>query len=329
MQRPRQPNKARMTTYQTARTVCRTSTKRRGLGAGRSFQLLLVALCLGICLLAGCQQQATPDAFVARVGEAYLTDEEISAALDHLASQLDTTEARRQFIDQWVTNELLYQEALRRNMRDQPGVQRRLAESERAVLIDALVSQLFLEEEASGTPAEIRAYYERNKEQLRLREPFVRVRYLYSAVPDSAQRARQLLQEATSRAVADSVWLLLVDRFAEDAELSHTLGSNYFPESRLFMEQPRLHERMQQLQPGQIAPLIEINGQTHLLQLAARVPAGSLPELAWVEDQVRRQLTIDRRKQMYERQVQRLRTEAASRDAIEISSPSSSTDGTP
>ena len=45
---------------------------------------------------------------------------------------------------------------------------------------------------------------------------------------------------------------------------------------------------------------------------------GSIPELTWIEEQVRRQLTIDARKQMYERQVQRLRTEALSRDALVI-----------
>jgi hypothetical protein len=67
-----------------------------------------------------------------------------------------------------------------------------------------------------------------------------------------------------------------------------------------------------------VTPVIETDGLAHLLQLVDRVPAGAIPELAWIEDQVRRQLTIDARKQMYERQVQRLRTEALSRDALVI-----------
>ena len=262
--------------------------------------------------------QTPPGAFVARVGDVYLTQEQIDAALENLPARLDSTEARRQFIDQWVTNELLYQEALQRNLRSREAVQRQLQESERSVLIDALVSELFAEERAAPNPAEIRAYYERHKEQLRLREPFVRVRYLATTRPDSARLAHSLLAEARTRADEDSVWNSLATRFAEDAAVSLSLAQNYFPESRLFMEQPALHDALSRLAPGHVAPLIEANGHTHLLQLADRVAAEAIPEPGWIEDQIRRQLTMDARKQMYERQVQRLRTEALSRDALVI-----------
>lgn len=276
-----------------------------------------LGLCLALmALAAGCQRQTPSQGYVARLGDAYLMQDEVHAALDNLPPRLDSTEARRQFIDQWVTNELLFQEALRLNLRTQQDVQRRLEESERSVLIDALVSQLFEQEMEAPIPSEIRAYFERHKEQLRLREPFAHVRYLFSAEADSARLAHRLLQEAT--AAADSLWPQLVTRFAQDAELSLTLSGNYFPESRLFIEQPVLRQHLAQLRPGQLAPLIEANGHTHLLQLEDRVPAGSIPELAWIEDQVQRQLTIDARKQMYERQVQRLRTEALSRDVLVI-----------
>lgn len=273
---------------------------------------------LGICLAlgAGCRSEAPPDAFVARVGDAYLTQEAVSAALENLAPGLDSIEARRQIIDQWVTNELLFQEAVRRNLRAREPVQRRLAESERSVLIDALISQLFEEAVEPPNNNEVLVYFERHREQLRLREPFVRVRYLYTVNPDSARQARTLLRQATT--APDSVWAVLVERFAQDTTLSRSLAANYVPESRLFIEQPTLHDRLERLSAGQVAPLIEDDGKTHLVQLADRVPAGTLPELSWIEDEVRRQLTIDARKQMYERQVQRLRTEALSRETLVI-----------
>lgn len=279
---------------------------------------LLALLGCSLVLAVGCRQQEPPEAYAARVGDAFLMPEDVNAALGSLPLRLDSAEARRQFIDQWVTNELLFQEALRLDLRTRQDVQRRLEESERSVLIDALVSELFEEEMETPLQPQIRAYFERHKEQLRLREPYVRVRYLYTTAPDSARRARRLLQQATSSATADSVWAHLVPRFAQDADLSFTLSSNYFPESRLFMEQPALHERLARLRPDQVTPVIETDGLAHLLQLVNRVPAGAIPELAWIEDQVRRQLTIDARKQMYERQVQRLRTEALSRDGLVI-----------
>ncbi len=283
----------------------------------RHSPLAALGLCLALmALAAGCQRQTPSQGYVARLGDAYLMQDEVHAALDNLPPRLDSIEARRQFIDQWVTNELLFQEALRLKLRTQQDVQRRLEESERSVLIDALVSQLFEQEMEAPIPSEIRAYFERHKEQLRLREPFAHVRYLFSTEADSARLAHRLLQEAS--ATADSLWPQLVTRFAQDAALSLTLSGNYFPESRLFIEQPVLRQHLAQLRPGQLAPLIDLNGYTHLLQLEDRVPAGSIPELSWIEDQVQRQLTIDARKQMYERQVQRLRTEAMSRNVLVI-----------
>ncbi|MFQ5569029.1 MAG: peptidyl-prolyl cis-trans isomerase [Rhodothermales bacterium] len=279
-----------------------------------SLFFLLLAAWAGL----GCQTRDDSDDYVARVGEAYLTQEALKAALAALPARQDSAEARRQFVDQWVTNELLYQEATRRNLRTREAIQRRLEESERSVLIDAVITQLFEEEVETLSSAEVLTYYDRNKERLRTREPFLRVLYLSSAEADSVRYARRLLQQGVDTADIDSLWPRLVERFAGDKEGSLTLSGNYFPESQLFMRQPALRQAALQLNVGQTSPLIELEEQTHLIHLADQVPVGTIPELAWIEDHVRRRLTIDARKQMFERQVQRLRTEALSRDALVI-----------
>lgn len=275
----------------------------------------ILACCL--MLLSACQKQLEPVAFVARVGDAYLMEEDLDAALGSLPVLLDSIEVRKQVIEQWVSRELLYQEALRRNLRSQETVRDRLQEGERAVLIDALVSLLYEESTEIPSMEEVRAYFELHKEHMLLREPFVRVRYLYGANRDSVQRAHQWLRQ-TPQEQADSVFLLLANRFSADATVSKSLSENYVPESHLFVGQPELREQLMRLQPGQLAPLIATDSHTHLLQLTDRVPTGELPELPWVEEQVRRQLTMDTRKQVYERQVQRLRMEALSREVLVI-----------
>lgn len=284
-----------------------------------SYQRLLFIgmLLLGMAGLR-CGGDPTEDSYVARVGHTELSESDLAARLQTLPDMLDSTEARQQFIDQWVTNELLYQEALRSDLLSEPEVQQRLAESERSVLIDALILRLYEQEPATITPSEIRAYFERYRERMRLREPFVRVRYLTTPAEEDAQQARQLIQSATFKLAADSLWPGIAERFAQDVEGSRSLASNFFPESRLFTDQPLLRQHVMRLQPDQTAPLIEDEGTWHVLQVAARVPAGTLPELPWIESEIRRRLTLDARKQMYERQVQRLRTEAQSRNALDV-----------
>ncbi|SHK44141.1 peptidylprolyl isomerase [Rhodothermus profundi] len=281
-------------------------------------------LLFGLVLLSGvgCQQKPPPPDVVARVGQAYLTRDELSRALQLLPVQMDSTEASQQVIEQWITNQLLYQEALRRGLRDDPEVQRLLEENERSVLISALLDRIYQEEEASTArqpdPSEVQAYYERYKEQLRLREPYVRVRYLHTTRAQDARTVHQTLQEA--EAVSDSLWDALVARYADNPEEARLLASRYFPESRLFTAAvlTPLREALQRLRNGELASLIEIEGHYHVLQLVERLPIGTIPELRWIYDEVAHQARIQARKQIYARLVQRLRNEARVRGELEL-----------
>ncbi len=281
-------------------------------------KLLTLALAVwGFVSLPACNEAEEHATFVARVYDAYLLKAELDAALENLPSLMDSTEARRQIIDQWIAGQLLYREALRRDIRNQESVRERLQQGERAVLIDALVTFLYEELEEEPAPSQIRTYFEVNRERMRLREPFVRIRYLRGADRDSILLARELLRRASS-SEADSIFAQLIERFSDDEDLSRSLAANYVPESRVFIDQNVLRATFNQLRPGMIASVFEEDDNWHLLQVADLVPAGSLPELAWVQDQVRRQLTMDSRKQMYERQVQRLRMEALSQEALVV-----------
>ena len=273
--------------------------------------ILLVAITLAC--FPGCRSSEEPEPVVARVDNAELLERDLQAALENIPNALASVEARQQLIDQWVDSELLYQEALRRNIAAQDDVQQRLEESERAVLIDAMVSRLMEESSSEIRQSEIMAYYERHKEQLRLREPFVRVRYLYATDPDSVRTAYDILHQASE---ADSVFVQLAARFSEDHSMSLSLASSFLPEGRLFTEQPAVAEAVSRLAPGRTANVFTFDDRYHLVQLADRAPTGSIPEIGWVEDVVRRQLAMNSRKQMYKRQIQRLRMEAFARDRL-------------
>lgn len=285
--------------------------------APRRRTLLAAVLLLGTAVLGGCNPEPAHPDFVARVGDQYLTRDDLSDALAALPVPQDSAEAHRQVVEQWITNQLLYQEALDRGLDRDPEVRRLLEESKRSVLVSALISRMYEENPATPSPAELQAYFESNRDQLRLLEPFVRVRYLATSSADEAAAARRLLQQTPS-ARQDSVWSLLVRRYAEDEDAARSLAENYFAESRLFINQPALRTELNRLRPEEVAPIFEADSLYHLLQLVARVPAGTVPEPAWIEDELTRRLVIQARKQLYARQVQRLRNEALAREALDV-----------
>jgi parvulin-like peptidyl-prolyl isomerase len=267
---------------------------------------------------AGCENPEPPPDYVARVGQSYLTRQDLQEELRDTPAGRDSADARQQVIERWVTNELLYQEALRKGLIDKKEVQRLLEENKRSVLISALISSRFESDSARPSPTETRQYYERHRQQLALREPYVRVRHLATPTPDSAQTARRLLQQAMMAGRADSTWPGLARRFAHRPDRAVDRGTHFYPQSQLFTRQPDVRKRLKNLSDEQIAPVFSGDSLTHVLQLVKRAAPGTVPPLEWVEDEIHERLRIQSRKQMYARQVQRLRNEALAREALDV-----------
>jgi hypothetical protein len=278
--------------------------------AGRRALVLAAAL-----LLAGCSAETDSGEFVARVGDRLLTKEDLGQAIQADRLGLDSVETARRYIDQWITFELLFAEARRRGLRADPGVKRRLEESERSILVSALVDQLYRNPAAEASPEDVITYFESHRDQLGLLEPFVRIRYLQLASPDSAAAAaRALASVDTSDAEG---WLAVADRFALDPEAVRDLAGTYAAETRLMAHLPRVRQAIGALAPGRTSPVIEDGGQYHVVQLVDRVPAGTVPRVEWIEPALRQRLQIEARKQLYARLVQDLRNEAVAREFIE------------
>lgn len=284
------------------------------LRARSSFGALAGLLLLGISL-AGCQSEGPPDSYVARVGSDYLTETDVEDMLDGMGATRDTTNAREQIIDQWITRTLLYREAQRLNLESVDEVQQKLEQQRRSILVTALKTRLYEEADLRPTPEDVRTYFERHKEKLHLREPYVSVRYLAT---DDRAASETVQQELLNLPVeSDSAWTQLVQEHATDTTEAYHLSRRYLPESRLIQQLPLQAEELEPLQEGDITPVIEAEGQFHVLRLDRRISEGTPPQLEWVERDIRRRLRIRARKQMYANEVERLRNKAQANGALE------------
>ena len=268
--------------------------------------------------LASCASPTVDPSYVARLGESMLTSESLQEALDAQGiGTEDSAEASQQIIQEWVRTELLFQEANRLGLGFEDEVQRLIEQNERSVLVSAFLNRLYSADIAQPAPEEVEAYFNRNLGLLELRENYLRVRYLFSTSRDSATLARQAMQEATINGSIDEAWPTIAANFGIDPEASVALSEQYYPVSRLFAA-PLLRDQLLDLEQNQIAPLIEDGGLYHLLQVADIRPAGSTPEFEWLEEELTERVTIEHRKQLVARQVQRLRNEAMNRGDLEL-----------
>jgi hypothetical protein len=286
--------------------------------ATRIRSVAAVVVLLLVPVLGACEQEGTQSSFVARVGDDVLTHEELSASLEGLGPTIDSSQARRQLVDQWVTRTLLLREAERLNLASEPEVQEQLEEKRRTVLISALTNRIYQNAEVEVSDAEVEDYFQRHRQQLTLREPFVQVRHL--ATGDRA-RARTLRSRLRTETVSDSVWREIARREAVDPTRALQWADRFVPQSRLFARYPYVRDALGALEDGEVAPVVQDDSLFHVLQLMRRIPAGTEPKLAWIEPKIRRRLRIRSRKQMYAREVQRLRTEAKARNDLIVRIP--------
>lgn len=280
--------------------------------AGRFVRFLVLPLLL--LGLPGCQSEEPPASYVARVGNQYLTHEDLRRKLKGLGPTPDSTEARQQVIDQWVTRMLLYQEALRLNLPSVEEVQRKLERQRRSALITAVTNRMYEQADLSPSEEDVRTYFEQHKDRLRLREPYVDIRYLATDSSATAQAIRQKL----SASLPASAWRDLVRVHAVDSTRALRLSRRVLPERRLSRVLPLTLQEINALDEGDVTSIVEAGGRHHLLQLLRRFPAGTAPKLSWFEDEIRRRLRIRARKQMYAREVQRLRSQARASGALEL-----------
>ncbi|MEM6646692.1 MAG: peptidylprolyl isomerase [Bacteroidota bacterium] len=274
--------------------------------------------CAVLIGVAGCEAPPPTGDYVARLGDNVLTSVDVAASLEVLSPNQDSTAATSHIAEQWVVNQLLVGEAQRLNLSALPEVQRQIEQNAQSILIAALVDQWMADAADAASDDELATYYARNRNVLVLREPYVRVRYAALDDVEAAEGCREDLQDATRRAIADSLWVTTLAACANDPDEARALATQHIPERQLVQTYPVLASVLPRLRDGEIAPLIEQGDEVHLVQLAERHPVGTVPELAWVEDEIRNRIAIQRRKQIYSRQVQRLRTEALAQERLDI-----------
>ena len=267
--------------------------------------------------LPACKDKHDGEEYLARVGDRTLTVQDIKPTLDATAYHQDSSEALQQIVEGWVKDELIAQEAIRSGMRNDTEVQRLLAENERQVLVSAFINRLIQKNLPTPTDEEIEAYYAQNLEQLVLRDDYLRVRYMSTSSSTTAEEVRSSLAEATVAGTVEVLWPDLVNSHAQDPEGSLLLSQQFHPKSILF-QSTQLNVTVNNLEVNQISGVLREGDTYHIIQLADIRQAGTVPELDWIKEELKQRLTIDTRKQLIARQVQRLRTEALAQEDLEI-----------
>ncbi len=259
-------------------------------------------------LFIGCgksEQSRTP---VARIDSETLTLEEIAARFDSTRAVSDAQ--IHAYVQRWITDELLYREALRRGLDQRPHIAAQLEDIRRQLVINALLE----EEVYSGKPEElserdVRTYYDEHRNEFILTNDVVLVSFVLFGDRETANAFRLSVLRGTP-------WSQALQAIRQDPAQRGTIlaviDSAYFTQQTLVpVELWRAAMGIGIQNPS--FPIRTDEGFSVLIvwKLARQ---GQIAELPYVESDIRSRLTIERRRKRYDALLENLRA----RHAVEV-----------
>lgn len=245
-----------------------------------------------------CTKEAPPKQFVARVDQALLTEQELAGMHDSLVY---ASQHRREYIDDWVNTELLYQEAKRRGIDNSNEIRRQIETAAKRLVVSALLErELYGEENISED--EIVTLYNSGGDAFRLHEDVVNASYALFDDRDAANAFRGKL-------VRGIVWNVAVEEAGKDSlfksNLKQVANHQFFTQSNLYPAE--LWKLARNLGKEEVSFAVKTETGYYILVSHGLRKQGEIPEIEYARNEVRDRLVIERRRLRYERLLAGLR----------------------
>ena len=228
-------------------------------------------------LLTACpppQEQGTP---VAKAGPSTLTLEELKDQLPPAAGDGEmAAQLRKDWVEDWVWQELLYQEAINRQLHKKPRIERLIKQARRDLLIATLLDDEFEGREVQVDEAAIEAYYQANQERFARPQAEIRARHILLSSRRDANTRYKALTKGESFEEA-------VEQYSIDEDTKRQQGDlGYFSAD----DDPILWEASQELRLNALSKPVATQLGYHIIQVLDRQVEGSVRQLELVRPSI-------------------------------------------
>ena len=241
----------------------------------------------------GCKKEPETKKFIARVNDAYLTEEDIS----ELDSLFGRGFSRNEVIKKWIEKELLYQEAMKKGIADEDEFNRIINNSRRE-LASSMLLNLYLENNLKKpSNIELQEFYNVHKSEFQTEDNI----YVFNSASftneNAAIRFRAKLFETD--------WENVIENYEDDKSLIEYKTSSALSQTEIYPIQ--LLKLIEELDPGEVSIVIEENADKYsvvnLLQIYRR---GSNPPFEIISNEVEARYIADKREQIFNKYIEEL-----------------------
>jgi peptidyl-prolyl cis-trans isomerase C len=232
---------------------------------------------------------------LATVNGKELTKREFGLFLPEDDQYVLTAEEKREYLDRWITTQLLYEEALKSGIKASPDIEARLEEYKKDLIADQLVQKV-IEERAAVTEKEVRDYYEAHRLEY---EKEYRVSHILVNTPEDAEQVRALLESLSFEEVARKY---SVDKHSNaGGHLGYLSRGNMIPEFEGVVFRMGI---------GEVSDVIETEFGYHIIKVMDIRDTQNPLEYADIASEIANILTLQKRQAAYDSLVTALRRRA-------------------
>lgn len=150
-----------------------------------------------IFLLVSCSKKAADKDYIARVESEYLLKSDL-AGLD--------SNFVKSYIDEWISNNLLYIEAIEKGYKANDKIERMVNEFRKSLIIKNFIQNEILRKAMEISDEEVREFYQRHKSEFILDRPFVKIGYIkFSSRADASALRNKILKEKNFKSAIEGL----------------------------------------------------------------------------------------------------------------------------
>ncbi|MCD6117063.1 peptidyl-prolyl cis-trans isomerase [bacterium] len=222
---------------------------------------------------------------VAKVDGAVLTHSQI---LQQMKAMKMRPDQEHDFVEHWVNNQLLYEEAKRQGLDKSKDLAEELEKVKKEFVIQKLLEKIF-SEKIKVSDEEISSYYENNTDLFQVAEDEVRALHILTKTRAEANIAHQeILAGKPFKTVAK-------ERSAGYfKERGGDMG--FFTRKDVIPEVARYAFR---LRPGTVSPVFKSPQGYHIIKIIKKRTKGSIKELNDVKDEIAQRLRVTKERSVY------------------------------
>lgn len=229
-----------------------------------------------------------------------LTEEDIEFELSLAFEDSIPHKAKVEYLNRWIENELLYQEAKRRGLEDNPEVKMRIRQAGKDVMVLSLLKGL-ITKQTQVSEEEAEKFYEQNKELFRRDREEVRASQILFSTQAQAESAFARIKKGED-------FNRLAQELSTDPQAGNSGGDlGYF---NLTNMHPVIAKEAFDLQTGMVSTPFRTEMGYHILKVMGRKPKGSLRDFEEVEDRLIVQMIAEKKRETVTNLLEKLKSKA-------------------